>query len=1253
MSLRSLFVPLVGIVVTGSLALSLTRSSRLLKTRAFAGVLVAAALAASASTAVAAEPAADLMAIQSPPKPIPVGMTFIDQGQFDPRLKGYKTPDGFKVEIVATEPTIINPVGMTFGPDGTMYVLEWCPDTGGWPETPEVFTYRDGTKKTVATMKKKVKDVLKVLTFNAEKGLWDKAEVILQDELPSSVLVHDGWIYLSGRGTVRRFKQSKPGGAYDVKEVIAQGFCGFHHHQVSGMTIGNDGWLYITSGDDDNFVEGSDGSRSNVLRTGAVFRCRPDGSKMHAYSMGWRNPYRDLAFDNEYNWFHVDNDNEDGSKFTGVRLMHVAEESDFGWRLFPGARCCKPDMLRGAVLGEMPGKMPAMLKTGRGSPAGLTIYNDTRIPEFYRNWLWYPDCFRKLIRAYKPKVEGSTFGIAQEFELMKSDDPLYRPVQMVTGPDGAIYICDWRTDSGGAGKLWGDGLHGRILKMTWTGGKIPGGADAPAIALRGMDSWSKIRKLGDDELVKVLSADDMTDRLLATNEFRLRGDKNRPTLLKIVGDESASLPARMAALGAVQSFWNVDCRTTFIALFRDRSPALRRMAADALAMNCERADVVAYNALMAQLTDPDAPVRRSVILAIGKIDAPGAADMLANAMKFDDGRDRYLSDAWVRAIERVGKPALSKMIEVASSGNEIDRDKVVQAFLAMRSRAAGEILPLVLAIPHTSTEQKIALIRSYSTYQLEPALSLDPLLEFLGKADKQPMEVYRAAIAVLAEAGSLRGPRAAAMLSNLLDAEAPEARMSAIAAIETARLNEAAPRLLVALADEKRAMPERIAILKALRVLNHKDGAEVLKTILTQETPASFRLEALRSLSAIDAKAAAGFAAKFLEIPDAALQAESVQVLSNTPEGAKSVGERFLAKKMPRDLLPQVSEGLRKYASKSPELNTMLTEVMKGGLLLSLEPAQMEKIRQQVLTKGDPKRGKEIYLNSKALQCINCHKMEGIGGAVGPDLTRIWDTISLEHLMTSMIDPSKEIKEGYQSYRLTTSAGATIGGLKTVDKPTEVIIRDASGKDTRVARADIDTLEVSKISLMPDNAISQLSYDQFIDLVSFLKNKDAQESLRGMVTEFWTAGPFDAEHQAVQPPETDADPTKTYASTKTPGKPVAWMKQTTQADGYLNLRATYNADKISAYTLTYVFSPKAQKGVIWMGADDTLIVWIDGKKTYDLQTPRTLKADDISFAIDLKEGWNTVLTKVVNRTGEHGQYMRVVGEGLRVSLEKK
>ena len=52
----------------------------------------------------------------------------VDQGDFDRSLKGYFLPEGFKLEVVIDAPDTVNPVGMTFGPDGTLYLMEWRPD---------------------------------------------------------------------------------------------------------------------------------------------------------------------------------------------------------------------------------------------------------------------------------------------------------------------------------------------------------------------------------------------------------------------------------------------------------------------------------------------------------------------------------------------------------------------------------------------------------------------------------------------------------------------------------------------------------------------------------------------------------------------------------------------------------------------------------------------------------------------------------------------------------------------------------------------------------------------------------------------------------------------------------------------------------------------------------------------------------------------------------------------------------------------
>ncbi|MGH7202752.1 MAG: PVC-type heme-binding CxxCH protein, partial [Planctomycetaceae bacterium] len=440
--------------------------------------------------------------------------------------------------------------------------------------------------------------------------------------MPSMALLHDGWVYLPSVGHVIRRKQSKPDGPFDVQEEILRGLCGFHHHQASGLTISHDGWMFVTSGDDDNRPEGPDGSQATVLRTGAIFRCRPDGTQVTEFARGFRNPYRDVAFDHMYNMFHVDNDQEDGSKFQGVRLMHVLEGADYGWRLLPGAVCCRTDFARGAVFGEKPGKMPSMLKTGRGAPAGLLIYQGTKFPKFFRGLLIYADVYRKMVRAYSVERAGSTFRVTGQFTLMQSEDGLFRPCQALQGPDGAIYIVDWRTDSGGAGRLWGDTQHGRIYRLSWSG--IEG---HPAIPLDPMDAWAKIQEASDDELWQLLDGPDFEIRKRAMKELVQRGEKNRDKFIAFALDTAHTPEGRATAIGGACRFWSKNVIGALTKLLLDKNAEIRRLAATALNWNMGREDLgtdhtkKAIGALLwfSLRKDPHPAVVRAAALALGRI----------------------------------------------------------------------------------------------------------------------------------------------------------------------------------------------------------------------------------------------------------------------------------------------------------------------------------------------------------------------------------------------------------------------------------------------------------------------------------------------------------------------------------------------------------------------------------------------------------------------------------------------------------
>src|SRR5262249_7020058 len=142
---------------------------------------------------------------------------------------------------------------------------------------------------------------------------------------------------------------------------------------------------------------------------------------------------------------------------------------------------------------------------------------------------------------------------------------------------------------------------------------------------------------------------------------------------------------------------------------------------------------------------------------------------------------------------------------------------------------------------------------------------------------------------------------------------------------------------------------EKTAIVKALRAFGDKAAIQPLSKILhsepgTSAEEKSLRLEALRSLAQLEPKAALPFAEKFLD-QSGGLQHEAISILGTQSAGAKLVAERFLAKKLPRDTLSQVTDGLRKHLAKDPELGKLLTEVMKGGLLVSLQPHEVLRIQ--------------------------------------------------------------------------------------------------------------------------------------------------------------------------------------------------------------------------------------------------------------------------------------------------------------------
>ena len=150
--------------------------------------------------------------------------------------------------------------------------------------------------------------------------------------------------------------------------------------------------------------------------------------------------------------------------------------------------------------------------------------------------------------------------------------------------------------------------------------------------------------------------------------------------------------------------------------------------------------------------------------------------------------------------------------------------------------------------------------------------------------------------------------------------------------------------------------------------------------------------------------------------------------------------------------------------------------------------AKMRAFERYALTHdGDAKRGLELYLDEKVTKCAICHQVDKRGGEVGPDLSKIGGKFDRPHLIESLLEPSKQIVEGYRTSIIVTTDGSIETGIVKQQSKTSVTLVDANGKQRVIDVGDISERKESPLSLMPVGLHDAISAEQFTDLVAYLE----------------------------------------------------------------------------------------------------------------------------------------------------------------------
>jgi putative heme-binding domain-containing protein len=152
------------------------------------------------------------------------------------------------------------------------------------------------------------------------------------------------------------------------------------------------------------------------------------------------------------------------------------------------------------------------------------------------------------------------------------------------------------------------------------------------------------------------------------------------------------------------------------------------------------------------------------------------------------------------------------------------------------------------------------------------------------------------------------------------------------------------------------------------------------------------------------------------------------------------------------------------------------------------EQVRRQRFEQHALTHaGDADHGRRLFLDEQRTKCGVCHRVNGDGGRVGPDLTSIGGKFDRPHLIESLLEPSRQIVEGYRTTAVVLADGRVLNGIVREQSETEFTLVDAENKPHVIRRADVESSSVSDVSIMPLDLEKALSVEEFTDLIAWLE----------------------------------------------------------------------------------------------------------------------------------------------------------------------
>jgi putative membrane-bound dehydrogenase-like protein len=1171
----------------------------------------------------------------------------------DKCLATMKAADGWQVELFAAEPLLINPTSMDVDHKGRVWIAE-------------AVNYR--RKNFNRPILRTEGDRIVVLVDKDGDGKADDAVTFYQSpEIygPIGVCVAP---YPDGKGQKVFVCQSPDILVFEDKDgdlkadgppqKFLTGFGGFDHdHGVHGINIGPDGKLYFTVGDAGvTGLQSSDKkgpvfkSNQTDCRAGTVWRCDMDGTHVELIAHNFRNNY-ECCVDSFGEVWLSDND-DDGNQQT--RICFVMPGGNYGYNpRGPGQTHWHE---------EQPGIVHKTLRTGFGSPTGITFYEGQLLPPKYRGSLLHCDAGPREVRAFFRKPKGAGYELDKEV-ILTSTDTWFRPSDVTVAPDGSIFVCDWY-DPGVGGHGMGDWTRGRVFRLTPTGHK---GYKPP------------VEKLDMKEgIIESLLSPCQATRAAAIARMRTMTATELLAWIREPGQGGTSRIRDSAKTDTPRVAWQFkrflesppkdkDTREAaelllFALLWGDDGivdPLWVRILSDAgLFRDQDRFEIK----LSTRLTrpEPGPAVAREWLIALRNVPVPQAVDPFYKLAKQYKGNDHFYLAALNIAC---GTDPARRDAILADFDKHFPEwnDTVADLVWELRPKSVLPRLGKLLADPKLNGPQKARIVDILAASDdLDAGRTMLAVLKSDAAPEVKGRAVESLKLFLPTKWKALQGSKELneAIDGLLKDRATQIVGLQLVAAVGATDRVEAVLRIAdgnggpVDHADPIQDEAVRtLGKLKTAASVKYLSDEALGATVNPQPTPRV--AAAINGLGAmitgqpkdeIGAKAQAALQRLVTERDPAFPRRQlAVEVLAGTRPGT----DWLLALKekgmLPKELDADAGRLLRNSPFQGQRNKALVLFPAPG----KLDPKKLPALVELAKRTGDAGRGKQVWDASLAgaAQCAKCHMVRGVGGQVGPDLSMVGKKGSRENLFESVLDPSKAIADQYVQHSVTTTADLTVSGLLVSDTPEAITLRDANGKDTVVPRKEVaGEVRKLKVSIMPQDVVAALSEDELIDLVAYL---ETLKTAALTPDAFNVVGPFPAKDMATAL-KTEFGPEKEPYSGKAifagKGTGLGWRTIRPDGKGYFDLAAYHGTagNNSASYLHVDVESPVDQDGEVLLGSDDGAKLWVNGKEVFATEATRAAAPGQDSVKVRLKKGRNAILLKVANGNNPHGAYFSLL-----------